>query len=403
MDKNMTGKISLRRPITTEDIIRKMKKETMTRRQRVLAALNHEPLDRFPIDFGMHYSTGISAFAYRDLREHLGLPVSPVVVPDPWQFLARVDEDVLKRFHIDTMLLHPGYKYTSVWKPRGKYEFVIPRKMAPVLQPDGGWLSKDGAAEMRMPDGGFFFDGWQFNVDEEDGDEMLRRFGAEAEHIYNETDYFTMHIGFFAYGAGDMEFSCKMLTDPDEAMEQIKGWHNWQMTNARKIIETYGKHIQGVCIAGDLGTQTAPFMAPSLYEEMIHPYMKELVKFIKNNSDYKVFMHSCGAVKRFIPYFIDEEIDALNPVQVSAADMDPATLKKEFGGKIAFWGGGCDTQRILNLKGPREVRENVKALTQIFKQNSSFIFNQVHNIMGNVKPENIVAMFDTAYENSFYI
>jgi uroporphyrinogen decarboxylase len=113
-------------------------------------------------------------------------------------------------------------------------------------------------------------------------------------------------------------------------------------------------------------------------------------------------MHNCGSIKPLIPILIDCGIDVLNPVQISADNMDPGELKNEFGDKICFWGGGCNTQKVLNIGTPEDVKENVSMLVNIFKPGSGFVFNQVHNIMGDIKPENIVIMFDTAYEESFY-
>ena len=106
-------------------------KETLTRRERVLRAIEHRPVDRTPIDLGVHYSTGISAFAYQELREYLGLSRTKIMVPDSFQFLARVDADVLERFHCDCMLFHPGWPETRTWKPRGRYEFEISAEIIP--------------------------------------------------------------------------------------------------------------------------------------------------------------------------------------------------------------------------------------------------------------------------------
>jgi len=113
-------------------------------------------------------------------------------------------------------------------------------------------------------------------------------------------------------------------------------------------------------------------------------------------------MHNCGSIKPLIPMLIDCGVDVLNPVQISAKGMEARDLKKQFGDKIVFWGGGCDTQNVLGAKTPGEVADHVRAMVRIFKPGGGFVFNQVHNIMGNVPPGNIVAMLDTAYEESFY-
>lgn len=376
------------------------KKETMTSRERVLTTINHQPVDRMPIDLGFHYSTGISAFAYQNLREYLGLDTTHIEVPDMSQFLARVDEDVLKRFHCDCMLLNPGWKNTKIWNPRDKYSFRIPSSANLEKQQNGSWSYGPGMA--RMPEGGFFFDGRMPVFEEETEDEMIRRYALEAERIYKETDYFTMFIGYHAYFVCDnVDWQCKMITDPDEILEENQRIHEAQIKSVAKVIDTMGDHIQAIAINSDLGCQSGPLCRPSLYEELCAPFVKKFCDFVHQNSDLKIFIHSCGSIKPFIPILIDCGVDIFNPVQISADDMDPLDLKKQFGHKATFWGGGCNTQRVLNVGTPDDVKTNVRELVSIFKPGGGFVFNQVHNIMGDIKPENIVAMLDTAYEESW--
>ncbi len=379
-----------------------MKMETMRSRERVLNAIEHKPVDRTPIDLGMHYSTGISAFAYRNLRRHLHLPEREIEVIDPSQFLARVDEDVLQRFHCDCALLHPGFSRTMTWNPRGDYHFRIPQALNPVLREDGSWFATDGSPGVGicMPKGGFFFDGTGYDLFAEDEETLLERYAREAERLYDETDYFTIYIGFSGYH-GDIDYLCDMVTDPDRVRELNQKSFEWNISQVSKLIRRMGKTIQGIAVGGDWGTQSGPFVRPSLYEELCFPYLKKFCSFVHENSDYKIFNHSCGAVREFIPYFIEAGIDVLNPVQISAAGMDPKALKRDFGDRMSFWGGGCDTQSVLNLGTPEDVERNVRYLMGIFGKDSGFIFNQVHNIMGDTRPENIVAMLDAAYESSF--
>ena len=379
-----------------------IKKETMTSRQRVLNTLNHKPVDRVPIDFGMHFSTGISAFAYQNLREHLGLSIENIQIADIVHFLPRVDEDVLERFHCDCILLHPGWKRPAVWNPRDNYRFIMPDSRIPERDDGGSWWIKDDARKMRMPEGGFFFDGDHVGTDM-DSDEYLERAAKEAERIYKETDYFTTFMNFHAFFNGsNVDWLCRTATDPEGVIEDNERFFQWNIKKAEKVVKLMGNYIQSVTLGADLGTQNGCMIRPSVYEELCAPFVKRLCDFIHQNSDYKIFYHCCGSIKPLIPILIDCGIDALNPVQISANDMDPAELKREFGDKLTFWGGGCDTQNILPNGTVEEVKENVRHLMNIFKPNSGFVFNQVHNIMGNVPPENIVAMFDTAYEESFY-
>ena len=140
---------------------------------------------------------------------------------------------------------------------------------------------------------------------------------------------------------------------------------------------------------------------PSVYEELSAPFVKKFNEFIHQNSDFKIFMHCCGSIKPLIPILIDSGVDILNPVQISADNMNASNLKIEFGEKITFWGGGCDTQNVLNQGTLEDIARNVQKNIDIFKNKSGFVFNPVHNIMGDISPEKIITLFDTAYENSF--
>jgi len=356
-----------------------------------------------PIDLGMHYSTGISAFSYRDLRRYLGLPEKDIEIIDPTQFLARVDEDVLERFHCDCILLHPGFRRAIEWNPRGDYRFRIPAALAASLQPDGSWYCTDGrpGIGLRMPSNGYFFDGAGFDMFEEAEDDLLDRYALEAERIFKETGFFTMYIGYNAFWGDVEDFMCDMVADPERILERNRKTLDSSLRHVGKVIDRMGRFIQGITVGGDWGTQSGPFVRPSLYEELCLPYLKEFCSFVHRNSDFRIFNHSCGAVREFIPHFIEGGIEILNPVQISANGMEPRALKRDFGDRITFWGGGCDTQNVLNRGTPDDVRRNVKDLVSVFRPSSGFVFNQVHNVMGNVRPENIVAMLDSAWENAF--
>jgi uroporphyrinogen decarboxylase len=379
------------------------KTEKMKSRERVTRTINHQPVDRMPIDLGFHYSTGISAFAYWNLREYLGLSTDRIDIIDMSQFLARVDEDILTRFHCDAMLLNPGWTKPELWNPRGKYKFYIPEAAKPELQNGGSWILGQDKAKTRMPEGGFFFDGVCPVLEDETEDEMIGRYAREAERIYKDTDYYTMFIGYHAYfKCDDVDWQCRMITDPDEILEENRRIHEEQIKSVKKVIESMGNHIQAIAINSDLGSQIGPLCRPSLYDDLCAPFVKKFCDFVHQNSDLKIFLHSCGAMRRFIPTLIECGVDIFNPVQITAKEMDPQQLKKEFGGKATFWGWGCNTQQILNSGTPGDVELNVRDLVRIFKPSGGFVFNQVHNIMGDVNPENIVAMLDTAYEESFY-
>ena len=382
--------------------------ESMTSRERVVRTLDREPTDRMPIDLGVQFSTGISAFAYWNLREYLGFDTSDISIPDMVQFLARVDEDILEHFHCDCILLHPGWPRVSRWKPDSKYSFMVPKAAIPKKDPAGGWFVEQKQAngairKMRMAEGSFFFDGaWLSNWYECSEDEILAATAREAERIYKETQYATMYMAGFGAYFGNMDVLCEMVTEPEAVVERNRSLCKLNIEKVSKAIDAMGSYVQIVEIADDMGMQSGPLCRPNVFERCCAPFIKEFCSFVHKNSDWKVFLHSCGSIQPFIPILIDCGVDVLNPVQISAENMSPGKLKENFGNEIIFWGGGCDTQNVLGTECPEDVEKHVRNLIRTFKSGGGYVFNQVHNIMGNVPPKNINIMLETAYSESFF-
>ncbi|MBC8386671.1 MAG: hypothetical protein H8E13_01280, partial [Actinobacteria bacterium] len=144
-------------------------------------------------------------------------------------------------------------------------------------------------------------------------------------------------------------------------------------------------------------------ISPSTYRKYIKPRQKKLNSLIKEKkSDIFIFYHSCGSIYEIIPDLIEVGVDALNPVQVSAANMDTKRLKKEFGKDITFWGGGIDTQRVLPFGTPHDVKEEVRKRIDDLAPGGGFVFATVHNIQAEVPPQNIMAMWDALQEYGKY-
>lgn len=380
----------------------------MTYRQRVINALNHKPVDRVPIDLGSHMSTGISMFSYWNLREYLGLSTDKIWIPDIVQGLAYVDDDILERFHCDIKLLEPCYNSTINWNPRGTYNFSIAENANPIKNEHGEWIVTKGKKSMRMQKDGYYFDGdWLNDFGLGSEDERIELYALEAERIYKETNYATILVGYShglglsGFGTGEIDDAILAYDDPKALYRKRKKTLSENLRIMRKVIDRFGSYIQLISFSDDMGTQSGLMCSPAYMEEFCFPYYKRLCDFIHENSDIKVFLHNCGSIKEVIPSLIGAGIDVLNPVQISAKNMNPVELKKKFGNELCFWGGGCNTQVILGDKSTAAVSENIRMLMNIFKNNSGFVFNQVHNILGNVPPENIIAMLDTAYEESF--
>ena len=192
-----------------------IKKETMTSRERVHRAIRREPVDRFPIDLGCHFSTGISVIAYWNLCKYLGFGTDDIEMPDCVQCLARVEDDVARRFHVDTVLLNPPWPDRWRWNMRGEYTFWAPDTFRPRLREDGAWYLKSNGGYLEMPAGGYFFDGDWPDFYRLRHSDKLDIYAERAKRLYEETDRFTMYMGFGAYFDG-IEFACDMLTDPDK-------------------------------------------------------------------------------------------------------------------------------------------------------------------------------------------
>ena len=412
----------------------------MTSRERVLAALNHIEPDRIPVDLGAHRSSGISAIAYHHLRKHLGLPDKTVRVYDMVQQLAIVDEDVLDLFGVDVIEMGRGFLLEdSDWKswvlPDGT-PCEIPHYID--LEKKGEhWilLGGEGTEVGILKQGSLYFEQNHFPLMErgiendhfEDLEEMLGRqmwsaiahpgahlemdetglkeMASRAKALRESTD--RAIVGLFG---GNMFEIPQMLYRmdnyllatglyPDKVAELSEKLYQVHLKNLELWMSAVGPYIDVVLFGDDLGGQQGPLISPDAYREFYKPYHKKLWGRAKELADIKVQLHCCGGIYELIDDLIEAGLDAFNPVQISCRGMDPARLKNEFGERITFWGGGCDTQRILPLSLPGEVAAHVREMNSIFGPGGGFIFQQVHNILANVAPENVVAMMESIHSH----
>jgi uroporphyrinogen decarboxylase len=405
----------------------------MNSRSRVLAALNHEETDRVPIDLGGHRSSGISAIAYPRLRSFLGLEPRPVRVYDIQQQLAVLDDDVLERFGIDTLDLGRGFALQDDdWRdwilPDGT-PCQVPAWVRP--ERDGGrWVirSASGRVVAEMPDGALYFDSAFFPFAQNVADlSRLERvmaecmwaipappgpFGNDPEGEQRLADNARMLrqrsdraiIG--AFGGNLMEwgqwlyrndnFLMLLAAEPKEAHAVLERLTAIHLANLERFLRLVGPYIDIVLFGDDLGMQSGPQISPRMYREFFKPRHACLWRRAKELAGVKVMLHCCGGIRPLLPDLIDAGLDAINPVQISCAGMDAAGLKRDFGQAITLWGGGCDTRWLLAHGSPDEVRHHVRQQIETLRPGGGFVFQQVHNILADVPPENIVAMLDTA-------
>ncbi len=396
----------------------------MNKRERVLTALRHKEADRVPVDLGAMDSTGIMAIAYNRLKKFLKMEEGTTRVFDPYQQVAIVEDSILERVHGDVKPVMTGPRK---WKPSRLPDgspCEIPERWNPEFLADGSQVVRDadGFVIAKMPADGIYFEpvgyplrdvqtvaevekrrsvfesvDWPDFADEDFGD-----LGRKARELHEKTDYalmgnFCAHI--FA-GAqllrGYDTFLLDLLVNPALAECVMNELAEAYIRRFDRYIEAVGPYVQIINVNDDLGTQNAPMISPALYRKMVKPYQGKLYRYIKSRFQGFLFLHSDGSIYALIPDLIAIGVDILNPVQLSAAHMDPRKLKAEFGRDITFWGAGCDTQRVLPYGTPREVRDEVRRRIEELAPGGGFVFNQVHNIQADVPPENIMAMYEAA-------
>lgn len=382
----------------------------MTSRQRVLMALNHQVPDRVPIDLG-GFQTGIHRKAYIDLLDYLGIE-DDVTIMDPVQQLARPCEEVLRRFHVDIryVFAHGPDSFKGgierntrdgrLWHDLAD-EFGVVWSM-PNDQPLYMDISHHPLADATIDD----IADYPFPK----GDDPTRFTGVrdEALRLRNETRYaISTGIGGVVYEIcwymrGLERWFMDTVENPDFCEALLDRTLAFWMSYYTEFMKEIGDLVDVVMIGDDIGGQMGPLFSPDFYRRVVKPRQKTLVQHIKSLTNARIWYHTCGSVVPLIGDLIDNGIDILNPVQVSAANMDPRDLKQRYGDRLTFWGGGIDTQHVLGFGTPEDVRKDVRKNVAALKPGGGYVFNSVHNIQAGVPPENIVAMFDAAYEHGFY-
>jgi uroporphyrinogen decarboxylase len=415
-----------------------MRRGIMTSRQRVLAALNHHEPDRVPIDLSGHRSSGISGIAYARLRRHLGFPEKPVRIYDPIQQLAVVDGDVLDRFQIDTIEMGRAFaledEHWTDWVLPDGTPCLMPQWAKPE-RVDGEWIirSVNGRIIARMPDGVLYFEQAHFPFAEDDpldrleeafancmwtalasppgpiasGDAGFKRLEDGAARLRAETDRAIialfggnlLEMGQFLYRNDN--FFMLLAGNPKRAHEFLDKVVETHLGNLERFLRATGRHIDILLFGDDLGMQSGPQISPRMYREFFKPREAMMWKRARELAPHvKIMLHCCGGVHELLDDLIEAGLDAINPVQITCRGMQPSALKAEFGSRLTFWGGGCDTRDVISKRTPTEVREHVRELLSVWSPGGGYVFQQVHNIMADIPPENIVAMLDTVREFS---
>ncbi len=410
----------------------------MNSRERVLAALNHKEPDRIPVDFGGHRSSGISVQAYKKLREHLGLKPSKLYVYDFIQQLVLIEEDVLDIVGADVVPLGYSYlkheDYWQDWELQDGTPCKIPGFIKVEREKDGYMVYEEGGQAICIQkNGSLYFEQTCFpleNSNEEDfsdlsvnldrimwcklgtppapagfDDNGLKIWQEAARELRQSTDRAIYGLfGGNLYEMGQFAFRMdnflyELAANPDRMHRFLDKLTEMHIENLTRYLEAVGEYIDIIGFGDDLGMQTGPQISPDMYREFFKPRHKKIWTHAKKLCPHlKVCLHSCGGIYPLLNDLIEAGIDAVNPVQISCRDMEPSRLKKEFGERLTFWGGGCDTRDVLPNGTPEQIKCHVKENISIFAPGGGFVFQQVHNVLANVPPQNIMAMFEAVKE-----
>jgi len=391
----------------------------MTGRDRVLTTLNRQKPDCIPLDIGGTDCSAVHVIPYKGLRRRIGLEDGPIRCGCLVQLIAQNDPDVMDALGTDVEALWFDSKETKIWKAPFGVDLVVPELFDVEDLPDGSSVVRNpqGVVYARRAADAYYhdpvgaplaeitspaeldrfdslFERWDYSYTY---DEPLEALAERAKKLYQSTDRAVVTLWRMHYVQAGMlmrgyeQFLVDLVADKDLTHALFAKLHQVYLDRAGALLDAFGQWVDIVFLTDDLGTQKSGMISTAVYREMVFPYVSELVGRIKA-AGKKVVMHSCGAVSSFVPFFIEMGVDALNPVQVSAAGMNPAELVRRYGRDIAFWGGGCDTQHALNASDPEVVRADVRRRLREYGPGASLVFTQVHNIQYDVPPENILAM-----------
>ena len=416
----------------------------MQSREKVLRSLNHQQPDGVAFDIGATAVSGMHVACVAELRRYYGLADRPVKVIDPFQMLGEIDAELQAVLGVDIEGVGArnnlfGFANTG-WKPflfQNRLPVLVPEQFMTTEDEVGGlYLYPEGDLQAEpsgyMANGSCYFDALirQEPLDDErlDPADNLEEFKPLSE---DDLDWTTdrlrqarrtgraVIVNIGGAGLGDIALVPAPFLKKPKGIRDIAEWYistvsrrdylqaifeaqtDMAIRNLAALAAKAGDLVDIVFICGtDFGTQTSTFCSPATFSELYSPYYRKMNRWIHDHTAWKTFKHSCGAVAGFIPLFIEAGFDILNPVQCSAAGMDPAMLKDRYGDQIVFWGGGVDTQRVLPFGTPEDVRRQVEERCRIFNRQGGFVMGAIHNIQMGTPVENIAALVETVRQYS---
>jgi len=411
-------------------------------RQNFIKTINHQQPDKVVVDFGSAPVTGIHVVIVEKLREYYGLEKKPVKVIEPYQMLGEIDPELIREMDIDVIGLSGEKNMFGIsnkdWKvhktlwgqevmfPDG-FNYTYNDTGDILIYPEGDTSVPPSA---KMPKSGYFFDALDRQKPVDDSKLRVEDNLEEFNHITDhDLSYWKIQVesvensgkGILANpggtALGDIALVPAVGMKDPKGIRGVEEWYISTLTregfikelfdrqtdiaigNLEKLYSYIDNRIDVIYICGtDFGTQNSTFCSPETYVRVWLPYYKKENDWIHQNTNWKTFKHSCGAVEPLLNLFIESGFDIINPVQINASGMDPKALKEKYGSRIVFWGGGVDTQGVFAFGTPQQVKDQVKKQCEILNNNGGFVFNTVHNIQANVPFENVIAMLDALKE-----
>jgi hypothetical protein len=413
-----------------------------TSKQNFIKTINHQQPDKLVVDFGSTAVTGIHVLIVEKLRNYYGLEKKPVKVIEPYQMLGEMDAELLNAMDLDVIGLYGAKNMFGVpnenWKVHktlwgqevlfpGKFNYTYNDNGDILMYPEGDTSVPPSG---MMPKTGYFFDALDRQEPVDDStlkvEDNLEEFGyvsvQDLAYWKSQTDGLTYNTravvaSLGGTALGDIALVPAINLKHPKGIRGVEEWYISTLIREDFVKEIYdrqtdiaienlklfhgviGNKIDVVFTCGtDFGTQNSTFCSTETFDRVWLPYYRKVNDWIHHNTNWKTFKHSCGAVEPLMNHFIEAGFDIINPVQINASGMDPKLLKKKYGDKLVFWGGGVDTQGVFAFGTPAQVKEQVKTQCGILNENGGFVFNTVHNIQANVPFENVVAMLEALKE-----
>jgi len=402
----------------------------MNSRDRLLLSINHKQPDKVPIDLGSSTVTGISAIAYNNLKKYLKIERTTRVF-DVVQQLAHVDMEIIDLFGVDALDINrlsvennDWYEVTLADGSKAEY----PTWFLPIKADDGSWYTKDkdGTVLSKMPIGASFFDQMYFPYENgypenfnnlkdalkkiswvvhshasnlnvtELREKLLKLKKSTNKALVMSGGVKLLELGFFIRRMDN--FLIDLMIEQEKLSEMLDILVDMHLAGLEKKCQTVGDIVDVIRFGDDLGMTSGPFMDLDTFRKFLKPRYKILCDYVKKHSNMKIFLHSCGSIKQFIPDLIEVGFDIINPVQTNCYQMDLLTLKNEFGRDITFWGGGVDTASVINRATPQEVRKDVLTRCEVLSKDGGFIFAPIHNILSEVPSQNVMAAYNAVKE-----